>query len=330
MYHALCLEDVLDLVNLGSVYGSLFVPNRVESWRTLAAAMLDWLSAMTHPDGDIAHFNDCALDIAPCPQEIVRYASDLEIVRPSRRIQAEFLSTQFLDASGYVRVDTPSATAMLDVAPLGPDYLPAHGHADTLSFELSVGAERVIVNGGTSCYGSGEVRLMERGTASHSTVTVDGENSSVIWGGFRVAQRAYPFDLDISQTLDCVMVSCSHDGYRRLPGKVVHRRTWQFHDHCLAVADRVTGRYGAATAKFLLHPTVHVNKISDGEMTLMTKSGQSVGIRPVKGVLRLESAFYSSRFGERLPTSAIYVDLIDGECEILLDWQGRSSALGAL
>jgi hypothetical protein len=31
---------------------------------------------------------------------------------------------------------------ILDVAPVGPDYLPGHAHADTLSFELSLFGQR--------------------------------------------------------------------------------------------------------------------------------------------------------------------------------------------
>ncbi|MEY6432337.1 heparinase II/III-family protein [Thioalkalicoccus limnaeus] len=66
-------------------------------------------------------------------------------------------------------------------------------HADTLSFELSLFGQRTIVNGGTSRYGSGPERLAERSTAAHSTVQIDGADSSEVWGGFRVARRARPF-----------------------------------------------------------------------------------------------------------------------------------------
>ncbi|MEN9780004.1 MAG: hypothetical protein RL014_1152 [Pseudomonadota bacterium] len=94
--------------------------------------------------------------------------------------------------SGYVRLDNGPAVALLDVAPVGPDYLPGHAHADTLSFELSVGAQRVLVNSGTSCYGSSAERLRQRGTAAHNTVVVNGQDSSEVWGGFRVARRPLP------------------------------------------------------------------------------------------------------------------------------------------
>ena len=49
-----------------------------------------------------------------------------------------------------------------DVGAIGPDYLPAHAHADTLSFELSLFGRRVVVNGGTSRYATGPRRDAER------------------------------------------------------------------------------------------------------------------------------------------------------------------------
>ena len=46
------------------------------------------------------------------------------------------------------------------------------------------------MNSGTSEYGLGEERQRQRGTAAHNTVVIDGENSSEVWAGFRVARRA--------------------------------------------------------------------------------------------------------------------------------------------
>ena len=80
---------------------------------------------------------------------------------------------------------------LLDVASIGPDYLPGHGHADTLSFEMSLFGKRTLVNRGISQYGI-EVRQVERGTAAHNTVVINNENSSEVWSGFRVARRARP------------------------------------------------------------------------------------------------------------------------------------------
>ena len=124
---------------------------------------------------------------------------------------------------------------LLDVAPVGPDYLPGHAHADTLSFELSLGARRVLVNGGTSCYGLGTQRLRERGTAWHNTVQLAGADSSEVWSGFRVGRRARVRDLRV----DGWVVEAAHDGYRFLRGAPLHRRRWQLDAGALQVDDCV-------------------------------------------------------------------------------------------
>src|SRR5690606_36555911 len=132
--------------------------------------------------------------------------------------------------SGYVRLQQGPWMVLFDGAPVGPDYLPGHAHADTLSFELSFGTARVICNSGTSRYGLGPVREWERSTAAHNTVEIDGENSSEVWHGFRVARRAYPRDMDVGTEASPLRVSCSHDGYTRLPGRPIHRRTVRVHE----------------------------------------------------------------------------------------------------
>jgi len=130
---------------------------------------------------------------------------------------------------------------MLDVGLVGPDYLPGHAHADTLSMELSLDGRRLIVNSGTGEYGTGPERQRQRGTPAHSTLSIDGADSSEVWAGFRCARRAKPFDLRIVDEGSRVEVTCSHDGYRRLPGAPVHTRTWVFDQAGVTIRDGVRG-----------------------------------------------------------------------------------------
>jgi uncharacterized heparinase superfamily protein len=69
-------------------------------------------------------------------------------------------------------VTSNKAVALLDVAPIGPDYQPGHAHADTLSFELSLFGQRLLVNSGTSEYEISPVRQYERSTKAHNTVVL--------------------------------------------------------------------------------------------------------------------------------------------------------------
>lgn len=318
MYHAIFLEDLLDLVNLALAHGGL---SSVSTWREVAQRMLGWLQAMTHPDGEIALFNDAAFGVAPKLAALVGYARRLGIELPCSAVDGQSdLALLGLADSGYVRLQSATALALLDVAPIGPDYLPGHAHADTLSFELSVLGQRVVVNGGTSRYGLGRERSRERGTAAHSTVTVAGEDSSEVWGGFRVARRAHPFGLSTSRHAGSVVVACSHDGYRRLPGRPVHRRQWVLDTASLLVSDTVEGGNHLGVARFVLHPEVSIERIDATDWRLSLPDGSCVRAKVTAGYARLEMARYAAGFGRVIATHCLAVDLVDGRAETRFIW----------
>jgi uncharacterized heparinase superfamily protein len=224
--------------------------------------------------------------------------------------------------SGYIRLESPEAVALLDVAPVGPDYLPGHAHADTLSFELSVFGQRVIVNGGTSRYGLGPERLRERSTACHSTVEVAGSNSSEVWGGFRVARRAYPFALLVSEKPEALAVACSHDGFARLPGKPIHRREWTMDKAGLSVRDLVTGTGNiSAVARFILHPSVIVREIGEKTWQLVLSTAEVLTFEVVDGFPRLEAASFAPEFGRVIATQCVAVTLADGLAVARINWK---------
>lgn len=234
MYQGLLLEDVLDLLALERVFpaASALAP----ALDDVAKRMLRWLVAMTHPDGEIAMFNDATLGVAPAPSALVRYAAVLGVAAP-----ADVGPLTDLAASGYARVERAGAVLFTDTGELGPDYLPGHGHADTLSFELSILGHRVIVNSGVSEYGTSPERVRQRGTAAHNTVVVDGEDSSEVWSGFRVARRARVQDRRVFTSPERITIRGEHDGYHRLAGRVTHARAWQLEDASLAIVDDIRG-----------------------------------------------------------------------------------------
>ncbi|HAH0996560.1 TPA: heparinase, partial [Escherichia coli] len=220
MYHNIILSDLLDLYNLSSVYPYDFMVKRRRKWLNIINSMIQWGKHMSHPDGEISFFNDSAMKVAPSMDDIYAYAKALGInISDVRMVPTTQFTYKHLYDSGYVSVVSQNIKAILDLAKVGPDYIPGHAHADTLSFEMSFFGLRVFVNSGTSVYGLGQERLRQRKTQSHNTVEVDGKDSSEIWGGFRVARRAYPSDPIISYD-DCLTISCGHDGYKRLPGRV--------------------------------------------------------------------------------------------------------------
>lgn len=322
MYHALALEDVLDLCNLGRLGSGAFLREWRDDLDELARRARDmqrWLQAMCHPDGEISFFNDAAIGIAPPPDELLAYSGRLGLEAEDAPAAGV---VELLD-SGYVRVSGAAACALLDVGPVGPDYLPGHAHADTLSFELSLGARRVLVNSGTAEYGTGPERLRQRGTAAHNTVTVEGENSSEVWSGFRVARRARPGPVSIRYTNGGTVVACSHDGYRRLKGKVEHTRTWILGQGSLVVDDALTGSFTRAEARFHLHPSVLLQGDAGppaDRLSLLLEDGSIVAVTVDGGSLRREATTWHPEFGASEPNACLVVEFSRPTVRTRFEW----------
>lgn len=317
MYHTLALEDVLDLINLAAAFPGAIPDRLLARLRARAASMETWLRAMLHPDGEIAFFNDAAIGVAPPPVELMAYADRLGL----GHTRAPFARLTHLADSGYLRMEAGPAIVLIDVARVGPDYLPGHAHADTLSFELSLGGRRLFVNSGTSLYGESAERQRQRGTAAHNTVVIDSQDSSEVWAGFRVARRARPFGLDIHQD-GVLTVSCAHDGYARLRGAPAHRRVWTMDDTGLRIDDTVEGGAHAAEARFHVHPEARV-ALDDGGLSadIALPGGMSVRVTVLTGAARVEETRWSPEFGVSLPNACLAVACENGRSAVRFDWR---------
>lgn len=306
MYHCIFSEDMLDLINVAQTFPHDISIEIVNGWKTKVAQMIRWTQSMTHPDGDIALFNDSAFGIACTPQQITEYAQRLSVYTPKCSWPISFTH---LEDSGYIRIDDEVQALIIDVAKVGPDYLPGHAHADTLSFELSLFKERVFVNGGTSEYGSGNIRQQERGTTSHNTVVVDQQNSSEVWAGFRVARRAYPVDLQIKHLDGKSIISCSHNGYERLRKGLRHNRQWISSKNFLQINDAITGKFSEAFAYYHLSPDVLITSMKSSTVSLMTKKEKTILLDLFGTSFEVLDGFYSPEFGKRIPNKCLKVKL---------------------
>ncbi len=318
MYHAIILEDVLDLINLAATYPETQPASVTERLRAAATNMLAWLDAMCHPDGQISFFNDAAFGVAPSREALLAYAKRCGVGLGSRSPNA----LEHLADSGYIRLQSEECVALLDTAPVGPDYLPGHAHADTLSFEMSLFGQRLIVNSGTSVYGTSRERLRQRSTAAHSTVEIDGEASSEVWAGFRVARRARPLDLEISQNADLISVACSHDGYHRLAGKPTHRRTWRLEGTRLNIRDTIEGAYGQALARFPLAPGCQAAFAPGGKDhvgTVRLGDDHVLSWRANAPASIVETTWHPE-FGISVPNSTLVFPVLGGDFMFELNW----------
>lgn len=323
MYHAIILEDMLDILNLAECYRGVCKRLPVDSWRQRITQMMHWLQLMCHPDGEIAFFNDAAFGIASAPAELLAYAGRLgltDIAPVGVRTQ----TLTHLRETGYVRIDmAPACVALLDVASVGPSYLPAHAHADTLSFELSLLGQRVVVNSGTSCYGTDQERQRQRSTMAHSTVVLNNLNSSDVWAGFRVGRRAKVGLLESTQNDEQIVVRAMHDGYSHLPGRPKPIRTWRHEGNTFSVSDDVSGAAPeSARIYFYLHPEIRVEVIEgrDDHRRLILPDGRLIDFSVLGGAVTDIEASWHPHFGISIPNRCLQVKPRQNLIHSVFDW----------
>jgi uncharacterized heparinase superfamily protein len=288
MYHSLAMEDLLGLYQLKSRLPSNFPSQEIEE-KFLRG--MNWLYYMNYENGELAHFNDCANGIAPTFKELKDLGKRLGL-NWSLTADTKF---NYLQKSGFAIVKDDKIHLIGDIGHIGPDYLPGHAHADSLSFELSIKGQRVIVNSGTGEYGLSDERLRQRGTSAHSTIELDGKSSSEVWSGFRVAQRARLTDVEIIDEDKKLEFSAVHDGYARIVSKPLHKRKWKVNDGCLEIVDEVTGSQNIVQLRYYLHPDILIEML-DGYILLSTSIEELAKIRTDQN-LQIVNTTYHDKFG---------------------------------
>jgi uncharacterized heparinase superfamily protein len=218
--------------------------------------MRQWLGAVLTPDGQVPLLND-------------GYPVDRELLTALRPSPAPDSPLLVLPATGLVRAVADGWHLLADVGPPCPPSLPAHAHADTFGCLVHVDKVPLLVDTGTSTYESGPVRRHERSTAAHSTVEVDGADSTEVWGVFRAGRRARVSGLATSVGSSGITCEAVHDGFRRLPGRPLHRRRWSLTSGGLRVDDLVTGR-GRHEIVLRWHLAAGTSVRVDGDTALVT------------------------------------------------------------
>lgn len=303
MYHSIMLELVLDLLTLANSSDSpIELKSKKQMLSSIAKKMNSWLAVMTHPDGEIAFFNDASTNIALSPSILDNYLTGLE--GKTEKFSSSLVT--HLTSSGYVRMNTKNAVLFADIAEIGPSYLPGHGHADALSVEVSLFSYRLFVNLGTSEYGDSPRRQFERSTAAHNTLELNQESSSEIWGAFRVGRRAKVFDVNIESTTSRCKLTAKHNGYRYLSGHPRHMRSINFAQGKLEVIDEIDKNSFLGKVRFHIHPDVKmiIEGTSMSGSFLFPDDSQAFWESDADQ-LTIENNEYAWEFGRKIPTKTL-------------------------
>jgi uncharacterized heparinase superfamily protein len=260
-YHALALEDVLDLLAFGIGAGTVLGTELAAT----AARMLDYLAVVQTPAGGVPLLGDAGADASPLPAALFDFAArlGLEVRAAPDFAKPTLISSGAAGASGGVTWLPESGIAvyrdahqylLADVAGIGPSHLSAHGHCDSLSFEWWVDGVPIVVDTGTTSYEVGPLRDACRATHAHNTLEIDGREQHEIWAAFRVARRARVHARRDESTVTATLRPW-HDRRVRV------ERRFEFSTGGVFIRDRVEGPSAHTVASRLhLHPDCELRR----------------------------------------------------------------------
>jgi len=196
---------------------------------------------------------------------------------------------------GFQRLQAGRTLVIIDAGAPAPASIDGDAHAGTLSFEMSHGKERLIVNCGAYDGPNAEWQTTARATAAHSTLVVADHNSAQIRPKGGLGRRPKEVSCERAEDLGSQWVEASHDGYYAAFGLTHRRRLFLSADgNDLRGEDRLAGPAGQNFClRFHLHPSVQVSLIQDGTAALLRlPSGIGWRLRVQGAVISIADSVY--------------------------------------
>lgn len=278
MYHARALRDALEVESAYAAVGSPLSPAVAER----IDAMRDALRWMLRANGELWQLNDSALDLGV----------NLSPLLPPGQTAPEGLRW-FRDAKTAVLADPNGDRLRLDLGGPAPAHQPGHAHAGALSFECDIAGLPLVVDGGVAGYDGDPWRPWLRGTASHSTVCIDGKDQNENWATFRIGARALVRTERVEGSSSQFSAIATCVPYHRA---VTHRREITRVGRSVRISDQVAHASGRRVEAFLhFAPEWSATVVGDGVFRLQREA--------ISVTLRIASdAEVTLHRGDRNPT----------------------------
>ncbi|HEX3536887.1 MAG TPA: heparinase II/III family protein [Stellaceae bacterium] len=220
--------------------------------------MAPMLRFFRHGDRRLALFNDAVEEDA--------VLVDLVLTRSEGKKQSPPQAPQ----TGFQRLHAGQSLVLVDTGRPPPGF-DEGAHAGALSFELSQGRERIIVNCGGYRGAKSSWRRVARASAAHSVLVVEDTNAFEIEGGATAPEEAASVRCERAEDAGHQWMSAAHDGYRARFGLTYERELYLAPDgDDLRGEERLTGRANARFAvRFHLHPAVEASLVGDAAAALL-------------------------------------------------------------
>lgn len=306
MYHAIILEDIIDIISLFKFYK--FDPGKQikDLLFKKSYLMINWLNLLTHPSGQYCKFNDSTEDIAQSFFSLKKYYKKV-----CKKNFYNINVNNHLKETGYFTHRRKDIFFSTNIGNSSVEYLSGHTHSDTFSFEFSYKNNIFFTNGGISTYKSGFIREFERSSANHNTVIVDKRNSSEVWKSFRLARRPVLGSLKIKRKRFETIISNFFLDYKN---KYKHSRTVSFKKKNIKITDK-NDTY-SFFSRFILQPDIKI-KIIDKKTILLNKGKTKLKIISYSG------DFLTSKFkfkkGFNLIKQTFCIDITSIEKKVIFE-----------
>ena len=241
------------------------------------------LRLMRHGDGGLALFNGSREDTAARVEAVLTQAG-----RAGRM-------PSHLPEGGFHRLQTGRTVMIMDCGPPAVAKLDRNAHAGTLSFELSIGRERLIVNCGAAPGAGPEWREACRATAAHSTLTIAETSSAELRPEGLGTRRPEHVEVSRQEARGAHWLHASHDGWATPFGAIHTRRIYMSES-----GEDIRGEDAVEAAdpqpfvvRFHLHPSVEASLQQDGEAVLLRlPSGGGWRLRADGARVSLDESIY--------------------------------------
>jgi uncharacterized heparinase superfamily protein len=234
--------------------------------------------------------------------------------------------------SGFQRLQAGQSLVLVDTGKPPERGFDAEAHAGTLSFELSQGRERIIVNCGGYRGAKPTWRRVARSSAAHSVLVVRDTNAVEISAGGSLGRGPASVRCERAEEGGHQWIAATHDGYRPRFGVTYSRELYLAADgDDLRGEDKLTGRSGAPFAlRFHLHPAAEASLIEAGGGALLRlPSGAQWRLRASGAEMSLGESIYLGT-GELRKTQQIVLSGTTGPSGVTVRWAIRREPNGSI
>jgi uncharacterized heparinase superfamily protein len=251
------LEVLRDMIDVRTILRTAQrpVPGALQDALERMAPMLRFFR---HGDRRLALFNDAV--------EEDGVLVDLVLTRSEAKGRAPMQAPH----TGFQRLQAGQCLVLVDTGKPQPGF-DEHAHAGTLSFEMSHGRERMIVNCGGFRGTNPTWSRVARASAAHSLLVIEDTNSIEIDEDGALGRVPANVRCERAEEGGHQWISAMHDGYRQRFGLTYAREFYLAGDgDDLRGEDRLTGRSGSRfTVRFHLHPAVAASLVADSNAALL-------------------------------------------------------------